>query len=175
MQSHRHPFLGKFPEWSNFESPSAEPGVSLMAMSFAEALFAYVNVSRSACPSCPLARALANSAESIDLVIRIVISFHFHCQVFFWGRYWRASVQVVRVSDVRQYHQLMFMWKLAGASLFQGFWGSMGSENLIRPKIVDVQRLVAELSPLFLVPWPGPTPGEQQFVTHGRKPSSWPK
>src|ERR1017187_7823589 len=94
-----------------------------MAMNFAEVLFAYVNVSISACPSCPLARALANSAEFIDLLIRIVVSSHFHCKVFFLGfflgRYWRASVQVVRVSDVRQYHQLMFMWRLAGASLFR--------------------------------------------------------
>ena len=123
MQSYRHPFLGTFPERSNFGSPSAEPGVSLMAMNFAEALFAYVNASRSACPSSLMARALADSAEFVDLRIRIVITSHFHCKVFFLGfflgRYWRASVQVVRVSDVRQYHQLMFMWRLAGASLFR--------------------------------------------------------
>ena len=139
MQSYRHPFLGTFPERSNFGCPSAEPGVSLMAMNFAEVLFAYVNASRSACPSSLMARALADSAEFIDLLIRIVITFHFHCKVFFLGRYWRASVQVVRVSDVGQYHQLIFMWRLTGASLFRGFWGSMGSENLICPQIIDWQ------------------------------------
>ena len=120
-----------------------------MAMNFAEVLFAYVNVSRSACPSCPLARALANSAEFIDLLIRIVVSFHFHYKVYFLGRYWRAGVQVVRVSDVRQYHQLMFTWRLAGASLFRAFWAVWVAITSSAPKSLMCSDMWPSYPPVF--------------------------
>jgi DNA-binding transcriptional LysR family regulator len=42
----------------------------------------------------------------------------------------------------------------------------VGSENLIRPQILNLEQLAAELLPLFFMLWPSPTPREQQFATH---------